>query len=43
MFLRANGDVGDTRIARRVDYELPKDYISDSDDSEDEIQNRDSY
>lgn len=37
LFLRANGDVGDTRIAKRADYDLPKDYISDSDESEDEI------
>jgi thymidylate kinase len=43
LFLKVNGDVGDTRISKRADYDLPKDYISDSSESEDEIQHRDSY
>lgn len=43
LYLKINGDVGDTRISKRADYDLPKDYISDSSESEDEIQHRDSY
>lgn len=37
LFLRQNGDVGDVRLAKKTEWELPKDYISDSSDSEEEI------
>ena len=35
-FMKPNGELGDTRIAKRVEFDLPKDYESSSEEESEE-------
>ena len=43
LFMRTNGDVTDIRVAKKSEWEMPKDYESDSSESEEELNHRESF